>query len=191
MRWHEFRKPVIGTAVFLHFALGLLCFVEPPSVVLNVPGLPRILDWYQRHDFTQTWRMFAPPSQTIDEIGYSLEYENGWTQLLYLNEYLKQEGAGRFILPRGYLRLANHIRHPIFKKQRLEEEPFYFHYFQQLSAFYCFGDGALPGLQSIRFYSVTKGIPPFVEKDRYGHQLPKAEDYDRVEAVYERRCKDR
>jgi hypothetical protein len=190
-RWCEIRKPVIGLAVFLHFTFGLSCFLEPPSIFLRIPGLPQILDWYERHDFSQTWRMFAPPSQTIDEIGYSLEFENGWTQILYLNEYLKEEGAGRFILPRGYLRLANHLRHPVFKKSRLEEEPFYFYYFQQLGAFFCFGDGAIPGLKAIRFYSVTSGVPPFFEKDSHGHPLPKAEDYNKVEALYERRCNDK
>jgi hypothetical protein len=48
----------------------------------------------------------------------------------------------------------------------------------------------MPGLEAIRFYSVVKGIPPFFETDGQGHPLPKAEEYDKVEALYERRCDD-
>jgi hypothetical protein len=189
--WHRIRKPVIASGVLLHFLFGLLCFVEYPSPLLKVPGMPLILDWYQRHDFSQTWRMFAPPSQTLDEVGYSLRFPQGWTHLLYLNEYLKQEGAGTVILPRGYLRIANHLRQPVFRKPKLQDEPFYFLYYQQLSAFFCYGDGALSGLQAIRFYTVTKGVPPFTETDGHGHKLPRAGDYDKREAVYERNCADR
>jgi hypothetical protein len=60
-----------------------------------------------------------------------------------------------------------------------------------MSAFFCFGDGAVPGIKGIRFYSIVKGIPPFFETDGQGHPLPKAEAYDKIEALYERRCEDR
>lgn len=189
--WKGVRKPVIGTCVALHFLVGLLCFVEPPAAVLEVPGLPVALEFYRLRDFSQTWRMFAPPSQTIDDMGYSMEFASGWTPLLPADKFLKEQGEGRFFLPRGYLRLANHLRHPIFQKEKLRDEPFYFLYFQEMSSFFCFGDGAIPGLKAIRFYSVVKGIPPFFETDSQGHSLPKAEEYDKTEALYERQCEDR
>jgi hypothetical protein len=189
--WQRIRKPLIGSCVALHFLLGLLCFVEPPAAVLEVPGVPQALDFYRLRDFSQTWRMFAPPSQTIDEMGYSLQFSGGWTPLLPANKFLEEQGTGRLFLPRGYLRLANHLRHPIFREKRLKDEPFYLLYFQEMSAFLCFGDGAIPGLEAIRFYSVVKGIPPFFATDGRGHALPTAEEYDKVEALYERRCDDR
>jgi hypothetical protein len=189
--WHRTRKPLIGGCVFVHFLIGLLCFVEPPAALLELPALAGTVELYKNYDFSQTWRMFAPPSQTIDEMGYSMEFAGGWTRLLPADQFLEEQGKGRFILPRGYLRLANHLRHPIFKEKKLKDEPFYFLYFQEMSAFYCFGDGAIPGLKSIRFYSVVKGIPPFFPTDGHGHPLPKAEDYDKVEALYQRRCDDR
>lgn len=189
--WQRIRKPFIGACVALHFLIGLLCFIDSPAAIYEVPGLPGLIELYKLRDFSQTWRMFAPPSQTIDEMGYSLQFAGGWTPLLPANKFLEEQGAGRFFLPRGYLRLANHLRHPIFQEKKLKDEPFFMLYFQEMSAFYCFGDGAIPGLKSIRFYSVVKGIPPFFATDGKGHALPKAEDYDKVEALYERRCDDR
>ncbi len=185
------REPFIGALVLLHFVIGLLCFFEPPSTVRSVPALGALMDFYDTFDFAQTWRMFAPPAQTADELAYSFLFSRGWTPLLPMNRFLEEQAAGRRFLPRGYLRLANHLRHPNFHKKSLKEEPFFYMYFQELSAFFCFGDGALPDLQAIRFYSVVKGIPPFFKTDRRGHPLPKAEDYDKVEAIYERGCHDR
>jgi hypothetical protein len=189
--WRRARKPLIGTCVALHFLIGLLCFIEPPAALLEIPGMPQTLELYRLADFPQTWRMFAPPSQTIDEMGYAMELPGGWTPLLPADKFLEEQARGHFFLPRGYLRLANHLRHPIFKEKRLKDEPFYFLYFQEMSAFYCFGDGAIPGLKAIRFYSIVKGIPPFFATDGKGHALPKAEEYDKIEALYERRCNDR
>lgn len=188
--WKGARRPLIGVCVSLHFLIGLLCFLEPPAAVLEIPGLPAAIEFYKMRDFPQTWRMFAPPSQTVDEMAYSLQFAGGWTPLLPAQRFLEEQGEGRFFLPRGYLRLANHLRHPIFQEKRLTEEPFYLLYFQEMSAFFCFGDGAIPGLQAVRFYSSVKGIPPFFATDGKGHALPKAEDYDMIEALYERRCDD-
>lgn len=189
--WKQIRKPLIGTCVALHFLIGLLCFVESPAAVLELPGLPAVLEFYRLRDFPQTWRMFAPPSQTIDDMAYSMELAEGWTPLLPADRFLQEQGEGRFFLPRGYLRLANHLRHPIFLEKKLVDEPFYLLYFQEMSAFFCFGDGVIPGLKAVRFYSVVKGIPPFFPTDGKGNALPKAEEYDMIEALYERRCEDR
>jgi hypothetical protein len=189
--WTRVRRPLIGAAVAGHFAFGLLCFIQAPSALLEIPGLPSVLERYKRYDFPQTWRMFAPPSQTLDELGYALEFENGWTDLLRLNRFLEEQGAGRRFLTRGYIRIADHFRHPVFRRASLKEEPFYFHYFQQLSAFFCFGDGAIPDLKSIRFYSIVKGVPPFFKTDARGQPAPKAEDFDKIEALYQRDCRDR
>jgi hypothetical protein len=171
--------------------VGLLCFQRAPSAVLEVPGLGELLEFYKLHDFAQTWRMFAPPSQTVDEVGYAFKLKDGWTPLLPANQFLQEQASGRVLLPTGYIRLANHLRHPIFTERRLKDEPFYVLYFQELSGFFCFGDGAIQGLESIRFYSIVKGVPPFFETDGHGHPLPRAEEYDKIEALYERRCDDR
>jgi len=189
--WRRIRKPLIGSSVFLHFSIGLLCFVQQPSALLEIPYLTSFVQLYKRYDFPQTWRMFAPPSQTIDEIGYALKFQDGWTDLLFLNRFLKEQAAGRVFMPRGYIRVADHLRHPIFRQKRLEDEPFYFHYFQQMSAFFCFGDDAIPGIEAIRFYSVSKGVPPFFKDDGNGRPLPEAANYDKVVPLYERECSDR
>src|SRR4029453_8899279 len=76
--WAVVRRPVIGLAVFSHFLIGLLCFFDSPNALLEVPGVAPVVAFYRRNDFGQTWRMFAPPSQTIDEIGISLKFEGGW-----------------------------------------------------------------------------------------------------------------
>jgi hypothetical protein len=189
--WMRVRRPVIASAVAIHFLLGTLCFLQPPCALLEVPLLASLVRTYQDLDFSQTWRMFAPPSQTIDEIGFSAQLADGWTKLLPMENFLAEEGAHRFLLPRGYLRVANYFRHPIFQKKKLTDEPFYYQYFQSMAAFYCFGDGAIPHLRKIRFYSITRGIPPFFPTDAAGHPLPKASDFNRVEALYERSCEAR
>jgi hypothetical protein len=189
--WRRVRRPLIGGAVAGHFALGLLCFAQAPSALLEIPGLPQVLERYKRYDFPQTWRMFSPPSQTIDELGYAFEFPTGWTDLLRMNSFLEEQAQGRVFLTRGYIRIADHFRHPVFRRERLVDEPFYFHYFQQLSAFFCFGDGMIPGLKTVRFYSIVKGVPPFFATDSAGHALPKAEDFNKVEALYQRECRDR
>ena len=186
--WKRTRRRVIASAVVIHFVLGTLCFLQAPCALLEVPLVATLVSAYQSLDLSQTWRMFAPPSQTIDEIGFSAELPQGWTRLLPMEQFLAEEGAGRLLLPRGYLRVANYFRHPIFQKKKLRDEPFYFQYFQAMAAFYCFGDGAIPNMRRIRFYSITRGIPPFFATDGSGHPLPKASDFDRVEALYERSC---
>lgn len=189
--WRRVRKPVIGCYVLAHFAFGLLCFLPHPCVLWEVPGVEKITQAYDVADLAQTWRMFAPPSQSHYEIGYSLKFKEGWTKMLFLESILEEEGAGRVILPRGYLRLSTHLRHPSLKQQPLDQQPFFFHYFQQLSAYFLFGDGRIPGVEAIRFYSVVKGIEPFFEKNADGKPSPKASDYDRVEPLYERAIEDR
>ncbi len=189
--WTRMRRPLIASAVVIHFVLGILCFLQPPCALLEAPGVAALVGTYQDLDLAQTWRMFAPPSQTIDEVHFSAELPDGWTKLLPLENFLVEQGAGRTVLPRGYLRLANHFRHPIFQKKKLKDEVFYFQYFQALAAFFCYGDGAIPQLRKIRFYSVTKGIEPFFSSDGAGHPLPKASDFNQVEALYERSCQTR
>lgn len=186
--WKRLRRLAIGSAVVIHFILGTLCFLQPPCALFEIPLLASMVSAYQSLDLGQTWRMFAPPSQTIDEIGFSAQLPDGWTKLLPMERFLTEEGAGRFILPRGYLRVANYFRHPIFQKKKLADEPFYFQYFQAMAAFYCFGDGAIPHMRKIRFYSITRGVPPFFATGADGHPFPKASDFDRTEALYERSC---
>ena len=193
MSTHSFSSGRVGRAaiasgVVLHFVIGTLCFAKPPSALLEVPGVAALVDTYRRFDFAQTWRMFAPPSQTIDELGYALRLPGGWTPLQRFDGFLRSQVKGRFTLPRGFIRVADHLRHPFLQKQELEEQPFMFHYFQQLGAFFCFGDGAVPELLGIRFYSIVRGVPPFFARDGEGHALPAARDFDKIEALYQRDC---
>ena len=182
------RKGGIATCVALHFVIGTLCFAKAPSALLEVPGVATMVDVYERFDFAQTWRMFAPPSQTIDELGYALELPGGWTPLKRFDVLLRRHVQKRFTLPRGYIRVADHLRHPFLTKSALKDQPFFFHYFQQLGTFFCFGDGAVPGLRRIRFYSIVQGVPPFFSRDGAGHSMPLARDYDKTQALYERDC---
>lgn len=190
-QWRRCRKPLITGFVGLHFAFGLLCFVEKPCFLAEIPGVEEVTYIYDQAGFPQTWRMFSPPSQCIYEIGYSLKFEGGWTPLYSFDDLLRNQTKGHRMLPQGYIRLANHFRHPTFKRKHLEEEPFLYFYFQQLAAFFLYGDGRIEGVLAIRFYSVVKGVPPFFEKDEEGNALPVAADYDKVEPLYERSIDDR
>ncbi len=186
--WLRIRRPFIAACLTVHFGTGLLCFLRPPCALLEIKPVAKLVDCYKDLDLAQTWRMFAPPSQTKDEVQFAVEMPGGWTSLLPLDHFLVEQGTGRMLLPPGYLRIANHFRHPNFQKQRLQDEIFYYQYFQSMSAFYCFGDGSIPAMKAIRFYSVSRGLAPFYERDGDGHALPKASDYNKVEALYERRC---
>jgi hypothetical protein len=189
--WQRGRKPIIAGFTALHFGFGLLCFVESPSFLAEIPGVEEVTYLYDQAGFPQTWRMFSPPSQCIYEIGYSLKFSEGWTPLMSFDDILREQTEGRWFLPQGYIRLANHFRHPQFKHKHLAEEPFHHYYFQQLAAFFLFGDGRIDGIEAIRFYSIVKGVPPFFETDEEGHSMPKAEDFDKVEPLYERSINDR
>ncbi len=192
---HPLRRPLIAGAVAAHFAAGMLCFVQPGSPLARIPGVMRAAAVYERAGFPQTWRMFAPPSQRDYQIGYALHFDGGWTPMLMLDRFLRDEAVGRVLLPRGYIRVANHLRHPVFRKARLADEPFFWSYFQGLSAFFCFGDGAVPGLRAVRFYSVVHGIAPFPRRGAAGAggrgRPPATADIDEVTPLYERECGDR
>lgn len=190
--WTATRKPLIGCLVALHFALGLTCLARKPSALRELPWVARLTDIYLRYDFPQTWRMFAPPSQTVDEIGYALQFADGWSQIVHADSFIRQYCSGGPLLPRGCIRLSDQFRHPLLKNDnRLGDDIFYRHYFQQLSAFFCFGDGAIPGLKAIRFYSLATGVAPFFEKNERGQAQPQADAFNHVTALYQRACEDR
>jgi hypothetical protein len=189
--WSYARRPLIAGALVIHFVIGILCFLQPPCALLEIPVVAAMVGLYQNLDLSQTWRMFAPPSQTHDEIQYAMQLPGGWTPLLPMDQFLAEQSSGRTLLPRGYLRVANQFRHPIFQKPQLKDEIFYFQYFQAMAAFFCFGDGRIPDLQTIRFYSVTSGIEPFFKAGADGKPFPQAKDFDRTEALYERGCQAR
>ena len=161
---------------------------KPPGSLGRVEALSRVTTYYHRMGLAQTWRMFAPPSSSNYEIGYALEFDGGWSELLSLDDILQDRTGDRIILPRGQIRLGNHLRHPVFRKQRLDEEPFFRHYFPQLAAFYCFGDGRIDGLKKIRFYSIIRPIAPFFPPEE-GEPAPSTEPI--IRALYERGCDDR
>ena len=169
--WSYVRRPLIAGALIIHFITGVLCFLQPPCALLEVPAVAGLISLYQNLDLAQTWRMFAPPSQTVDEVHYSMQLPEGWTGLLPLENFLVEQAADRTVLPRGYLRVANQFRHPIFQKKRLKDDIFYFQYLQAMAAFFCFGDGHIPNLRTIRFYSVTKGVDPFFAIGPDGHSF--------------------
>ena len=185
------RRVLIGSAVALHFAVGLLCNAGPTSVLLRIPGVAEAVAAYHVAGLPQTWRMFAPPAENLYELQASLKFAGGWSDLVSLDRYLVTEGEGRFFLPRGYLRVANHMRHPIFRKDRLEEEPFFWNHLQQMSAFFCKGAGRIEGLEAIRIYSVVTALGPLFELDAHGEPVPSIEGEQQISPIYERECSDR
>lgn len=185
------RRILIGSAVTLHFAIGLLCNVGPDSVVIRVPGVSQAVAAYHVAGFPQTWRMFAPPAENLYELEASLRFEGGWTDLIRLDQYLVTEGVGKVFLPRGYIRVANHMRHPIFRKERLEDEPFFWNHLQQMSAFFCFGAGRIEGLEAIRIYSVVTALPPLFDQDSRGGPVESIAGKKQVSPIYERDCDER
>lgn len=185
------RRVLIGSAVTLHFAIGLLCNVRPPSVLLRVPGVSEAIAAYHLAGFPQTWRMFAPPAENLYELQASLKFSGGWTDLVTLDQYLVTQGEDRILLPRGYIRVANHMRHPIFRKDKLEDEPFFWNHMQQLSAFFCFGAGRIEGLEAIRIYSVVTALGPLFETDPMGEPVKSIAGEQQVSPIYERECRER
>jgi hypothetical protein len=186
--WRRIRRPVIATLVALHFIIGWLCFVQRPSVVLEVPPLRAVIARYRELGFAQTWRMFAPPARSHYRIGYALRFDGGWSDLLYLHDVAADRARDHFFLPRGQIRLGNQLRHPNLREFNLDDEPFFRHYFQQLAAFYCFGDGAIPELRAVRFYSVVIPIEPFFD-DEDDPTNPSMEPT--VTGLYQRECSER
>lgn len=178
---------MVGGLVALHFTVGLLCFASKPSALLEIAPLKFAVRWYGSLGYAQTWRMFAPPARAVYQIGYALRFEGGWSELLLLDDIAVERGRGRFILPRGQIRLGNQLRHPNLVKPSLDDEPYFRHFFQQLAAFYCFGDGAIPELRAIRFYTVITPITPFHPDDP---ALPPERERV-VKAIYQRECADR
>jgi hypothetical protein len=186
--WGRIRRPLIAAAVISHFAIGVLCFADTPSALLEIRPVALAVGEYRNLGFAQTWRMFAPPAQSIDQIGHSLRFDEGWTELVSIADIAAERARGDFILPRGQLRLSNQLRHPNLTRSSLDDEPYFRHYFQQLAAFYCFGDGAIPNLRAIRFYSVIKPIEPFFppeDPDKPVQREPV------ISAIYQRECSDR
>ena len=184
--WRRLRRPLIATAVLLHFVVGVLCFAAPPSALLEVAAVDAAVRTYDRLGLAQTWRMFAPPARAVYTIGYALRFDDGWSDLLALDDIAADRARGRFILPRGQVRLGNQLRHPNLIKPSLDDEPYYRHLFQQFAAFYCRGAGAVPGLRAIRFYSRITPIEPFFPDDP---AAPAVRD-PVIRPIYHRECDD-
>jgi hypothetical protein len=70
----------------------------------------------------------------------------------------------------------------------LSQTSFRAFYYQQISYYFCSGDGKIPGIIGIRFYLVGSGIPHFFDTDKYGQPLPPISEYNSRLPLYEQKC---
>ena len=188
--WSKVKRPFIGALVTLHFIVGICTFLPTQAAPRRWPLFGALINLYQAADFTQTWKMFAPPAQDVQEIGVSFQMIGGWSHMQSLDDQLRDSVRGRWLgqVPRGMIRLANHLRPPQLVRASLEEDPVSKFYFQQLSTYFCSGQGRIPGLRKLRFYLIVHGIEPFYPEDDDGKAVPHAVARDRTQALYERDC---
>jgi hypothetical protein len=178
-------------AVCLHFVVGCLAMFPLLSPLRHVPLIGSLVTLYEWNSFRQTWLMFAPPPRSVISLGYSLRFEDGWTELGLMDDKLYQQAKGRLVVARGASRVATHLRPPLVRRDAdLDKDGLNRDYLQKLGSYYCQGDGQVPGLLAIRFYIVVKGVRPFHRDLENGKPAPLASDYDSVDPLYERACGD-
>jgi hypothetical protein len=173
-----------------HFALGLFACLPRNSKIWSLPVLRELGNFYRDNRLDQSWSMFAPPPRTKDLVQYSLHLTDGWTSLIPLNSFAADQVRRRFIQPRGMFRVMAFSRSISSDKAPggMTETSARALYYQQLSDYFCRGDGLVPGLVSIRFYIVGSKIPYYLDTDRYGQPLPPISDYNYQLPIYEQEC---
>jgi hypothetical protein len=191
------RKGIIATFVAAHFLFGILATLSPQIEIRRQSPIAKILTWYEETNFYQNWVMFAPPPQTKNRLAYAARFADGWTELIFFDEDISEAMKGRHIIPRGLARLGTMKKVPVLKKgtATLDENPGPRFFFQQLSAYLCFGDGALPDLQEVMFYRVSGGIEPYFQGSMQNmisdlKELPPKEAYA-VVPLFRRECSER
>lgn len=185
--WKELA--IVGLLV-LHFLLGLVSVLPRQSKVWNLPALEHVGRFYETHRLGQRWNMFSPPPQHKRSIHFALQFPEGWTDLVELDGFASRQIKGVLIQPRGMFRLKAFLRASNRDSipAGLSERSGRAFYYQQLTEYFCRGDGRIPGLIGIRFYLVGRTPPHFFGQGPYGQPLPPASDLDFQEPLYEQEC---
>jgi len=186
----SWKEPVIVGLVILHFLLGLASVLPRKSKVWDLPALEHLGRLYGSHRLGQRWNMFSPPPQHKRSIHFALQFSEGWTDLVELDDVASRQIKGVLIQPRGmfrlkaFLRASNRDSLPAGLSQKSGRA----FYYQQLADFFCRGDGRIADLIAIRFYLVGKTPPHFFDEGPHGQPLPPASDLDFQEPLYEQEC---
>lgn len=177
--------------VISHFALGLLCTLPSRSKFWRLPVFREAGIFYRSNRFDQSWTMFSPPPRMRESVQYSVRLPGGWTPLVSLSSFALDQVKHRLVQPRGAFRLVSFFRATAADETPggLSETSFRAFYYQQLSDYFCRGDGKIPEIIGVRFYLVGSGIPDFFDTDNYGQPLPGVSEFDFQLPLYERKCR--
>jgi len=187
----SWKKRLIFIAVILHFLVGIMA-AFPPNYYISqyltyTPFYP-FIKLYSFLDILQHWTMFCPPPREAVHVKYSAHTAAGWSPFIEPFVELGEKFEKSFlVVPQGLTRILVFLRSTDLdlnlEKVRLRK-----FYFYQMSNYYCFGDGKIPGLLGIRFFLDIKPVPYFYPNDEYGNPLPLASTKDNQVWIYERDC---
>lgn len=182
------KQHLILGGILLHFLIGFGAAIPAHYYVRqNLPG-SRLLDLYSAMHFNQSWPMYSPPPKRKLTFKFSGLTESGWTPLAEpFPEESRKSRSSVVLMPRGTMRLlAVFFTHnDLLLLQGSDDRKFFY---QQLSDYYCFGDGKIAGLRKIRFFQEAKAAPLFYTKDRFDRDI--SAPNDQLTALYERDCSD-
>jgi hypothetical protein len=187
------REFLIAFFVISHFALGLLSILPQRSKIWGLPAFRAVGIFYRNNRLDQSWTMFSPPPTMSESLQYSVKLPGGWTPLIPLSSFALDEVKHRLVEPRGMFRLVSFLRVTAADKipGGLSETSSRALYYQQLSYYFCRGDGNIPDIVAIRFYLVGRGVPDFFDTDKYGQPLPDSSEFDYQIPLYEQICSPR
>lgn len=184
------QHPLIAVVVTAHFALGLLACLPRNSLAWSLPVFRELGTFYSSNRLDQSWKMFSPPPRVKESVEYSLHLPGGWTGLIPLNAFAADQVKRRLVQPRGMFRVMAFSR--AISSDRIPggvtETSARALYYQQLSDYFCRGDGHVPGLVGIRFYMVGSRVPHFSDTDKYGRPLRAISEDDFQYPLYEQDC---
>jgi hypothetical protein len=188
-RWNAWEM-VIAFFVISHFAVGLLSTLPQRSKIWGIPVFRVFGSFYRNNRFDQSWGMFSPPPNMRESIQYSLHLPGGWSGLISPSSVPLEQVQRGLVQPRGMFRLVSFLRARASDKtpDGLNERSSRALYYQQLSDYFCRGDGRIVGIIGIRFYLVGKGVPDFFDRGKYGEPLPPISDFDFQLPLYEQKC---
>lgn len=188
--YKEGARALIPLLVGLYYALGVLFMIPANSHLWEIPVVSRVGSFFVKHSLDQKWLMFSPPPRMRRSLAFVVEFDDGWSELTSLDGFVQDQVRGTLVQPRGAFRLLNFLRAAPADSipGGLTETSLRAFYFQQISEFFCRGDGAIPGARTIRFYLVGETPPNFLDLDRWGEPLEEPSDWDFRTPLYEQAC---
>lgn len=188
MAHFSWKKHCIVCILVIYFLSGIIVAIPPHFYIRKyLDLLPLPYSFMAKFNY-QGWAMFAPPPLKHQTIKYAAITTHGWGKAQDLFPQMrKQLSESLIFVPSGILRPLNFLRY-----RRLEDKSDIFpldqFYYQQLSNYFCYGDGKIPGAIRIRFYVDIRGIPYFYPTTPDGILKRPFDADDGLELIYERDC---